>query len=736
MALKCAYRQAPISRWVYTPPWGPYASQDVPLKGAVSGEMTIKITTLTSTCVGGAREANWVQPFRLHADGQLAVPKSTLDGLLRSTLEVVTFGRLGEFVEKRFPGMRIIEKRPSATVRKHYSNRMAIATNAGEKGVSRVTSWVKAGWLRKIDERVSLVPCDLGRADIRAVKRQLGIREGDPAWTSIANGDNTVPERYSDLGFELDSRFHRDNSFDDRFSFLVDSAEKLDHEHRNGTLLIHEMRHEALEGGSIDATLVVSGKPEASDDPYGQGKKKREFLFSNPSRRELIADPDRAQPHSDFPAKTFDAFQYLTSRSHGGRRHAGWEFWEPFFERCEPVPVFYIEEGGSVTAMGMAQGFKAAFGADTHDLLKNSSEEHLAEPSISRLPDFPSTLLGEAAFYASDEEGAETTGRAGRVTFTPAVAMQLSGSLETEQYVLSSPKEGYYPLYVRQDEYSDPAHEPMATYVNVTDPRERREFVRKPELAGTKIWPAGTGDRKQEKDPDQGQNEDTGAGSTISFVPAGTEFEGRLVFHNVLPQELGAVIWALTAGGEGNAKPVLRLGTAKAYAHGEVEIELTGLKTTVGELANFDDAVTAFTNHMEEVVAASGLDGKWNDTKQVQAILESRERSDLDLGVMTIGEHDKERRKQSLLDPFPPSGVEFEKGQILPTTPPVVEPELDFVPPAGTAVRMRKGANSHADRIGQMGVVGEETLTRKGLMIYFNGETQGVRVKLKDLFLL
>ena len=742
-ALTSAYRFAPISRWVYTPPWGPYVSRDVPLKGAVSGEMKIKITTLTETCVGGARKGPDVQPFRLHAGGQFAIPASTLDGLLRSTLEVVTFGRLGEFVEKRWPGIRDISGDPGVTVKKRYSNRMVKIKNT-MSGID-ITSQVRAGWLLKQDDVVNLIPCQLGRVDIQDVKNHFKIQS--PEWEMLAKGGNTTPERYKLLGF------NSKKPFDARFSFCVDDAAITEHLHRSGKLRINERRHlNICASGGIDATLVLTGKPASTGDPYGVGKKKREFLFSKPSRRELMNDPKKYDWHSDFPAETLAAFKYLTSRSDGGRSHAAWSFWKSFFDRGEPVPVFYIEDAGAVSAMGMAQMFKAAFGASTHDLLKNSNAEHLVEQSSERFPDFPSTLLGEKALYDTDD--AKTTGRAGRITFTPARAVSLNGqkipqdvTLETRSYVLSSPKEGYYPLYVRQDEYADRKSKSMATFANVTDVYEHRAFVRKPELAGTKIWPAGDGAiRRQDADQSHGHNEDGGAASRVSFLPSGITFEGRIVFHNVLPQELGAVIWALTAGSAGNEKPVLRLGTAKAYGHGQVEIELelTDLIPTVKEMRDLETIRTSFSDHMESVVEASGLDGSWEETKQVKAILESRQRNHLELGVMDTKQHAHKRYAQIVPDPFPSRGVEFKKNGAkltIPTIPQSDEPDdppLDKPPPAGSRVTVRRGATGrHAIRIGQEGKVGEEELSgRNKLKIYFGDETQPTSVPFTDLRIL
>src|SRR5688500_2374848 len=111
MSVFAPFRFAPIHRWVYLPEWGPLVSHDVPFKDGLSGEIELEIRAETPLLVGGPRRKptekseGEVWPYQL-PDGRFAIPPSSLQGMIRSILEIATFGRLGPWIDDRRYGIR------------------------------------------------------------------------------------------------------------------------------------------------------------------------------------------------------------------------------------------------------------------------------------------------------------------------------------------------------------------------------------------------------------------------------------------------------------------------------------------------------------------------------------------------------------------------------------------------------------------------------------------------------
>jgi len=55
-------------------------------------------------------------------------------------------------------------------------------------------------------------------------------------------------------------------------------------------------------------------------------------------------------------------------------------------------------------------------------------------------------------------------------------------------------------------------------------------------------------------------------------LPAGTTFKGKIRFHNLMPEELGAIIWALEWGGDKHLRHALGMG--KPFGLGQVRIDI------------------------------------------------------------------------------------------------------------------------------------------------------------------
>ena len=105
--LHAPYAFVPLSAWVYEPNLPGEISHDVPLEGGFSGAAVIEAIAESPLLVGGRREypngasgPTVVRPFVL-PDGRAAIPGSSLRGLIRNTLEIASFSRIGPRVDDK-----------------------------------------------------------------------------------------------------------------------------------------------------------------------------------------------------------------------------------------------------------------------------------------------------------------------------------------------------------------------------------------------------------------------------------------------------------------------------------------------------------------------------------------------------------------------------------------------------------------------------------------------------------
>ena len=279
---------------------------------------------------------------------------------------------------------------------------------------------------------------------------------------------------------------------------------------------------------------------------------------------------------------------------------------------------------------GMAFAFKAAHTKSTYDLLANSCPGHVETVADMKL-DLPHLIFGVAAEHGGGR-GLKRRARFGlaRADGSPKEHRPRNPS------VLLGPKPGYAGIYVRQryDNKQAP-REPLATYTPYKSPQA---YLARPELSGVKIWPA----RHQGNEPfDPGPvspnpAENLNVQTDLVTLPPGTVFQSRLAFHNLLPVELGALLWVLSFGdpaafGDDPKKVTKRhrLGMGKPLGLGEVAIRVTGLLADPAhcpegvystDSPNAAELARAFEEHMEQ---AEAYGPQWRQSKQVQALLKA-----------------------------------------------------------------------------------------------------------------
>ena len=409
------YNFVPLSRHIFFPGWAAQVSQDVPFSDGISGWFDIEVEATTPIYIRGGghipkpkdpdRE-RWVTDesylretkefARLYPGGPFAIPGTSLKGDLRAALEAVCFGKFQD-VDANPYSVRDL-KTPDTSL---YQEHLTTTNPAGH-----FVALSRPGFLRrKADGSLEIWPCDCARVeqtDLETFARtHLGVRRIDLGRKQRAE------KKYGAWGSRL------------LLDFLPGPPPP--HWSSRGLPLHFELAGSLIPG--MRAQVVFTGQPANCQPP---DTKHREFLFYNRGPTPRPVEPE-------VQAK----FKFIHSDGHGGMNEDLTFLANRFWKAGEDIPIFYLEDAGRITAIGLAQMMRLPYRFTPRDLARH--QQPLAEDTR---PDLAETLFGVAAGDA---------GLRGRIHFEAMPVLEDTGrQLALVTTVLNSPKPTYYPNYLEQ----------------------------------------------------------------------------------------------------------------------------------------------------------------------------------------------------------------------------------------------------------------------------------------------
>lgn len=323
--LLAPYRFVPLSKKVLRPEWAHLVSHDHPFADGVSGVLELTLTAKTPLCVGGKQSPGQVKFYRT-PDNQLAIPGSSIKGMLRNVLEIACFGSFKQ-VEDQKLGVR--ELVPGGNFYSDAMNRQP----------------VQSGWLRYEQGQWRLIPCKCVR-----VHHQEIINAGLAPYLEWKRA-KTVENRYRLLNGLRDITFIEP---DKKEPIKIDNK------------------------GNKTGKLVVTGQPgKAYDEQNKQGStkanKKYEFVFY---------DHDKTAEKIVSNA-VISGFMQIYAES------AQWLYWRKQLNSLQMgVPVFFHKDDkNQVKSLGLSLMYKLPYTLSLHDAINNTAAEHLAgqQPDLAGL---------------------------------------------------------------------------------------------------------------------------------------------------------------------------------------------------------------------------------------------------------------------------------------------------------------------------------------------------------------
>lgn len=530
------YHFVPLTPFAIATPWADGQPRlDKPHREGLSGELTVSWTAETPILVGGPGDNS--RFFQPSGSDRIALPGSTLRGCIRALLEALTMARTNHIHRDATYSVRDLGG--------GNNNQWRTAREAmGLSGYAKP----KGGWLTvKRDSNGAMVG-ELRQVDWEEIRTEA----------ILAHFNAGRPTKISQAEFET----------------------------------AHVARKYELLGEAAFAQLAIShdgthwklGTPDA-----GAPARKGQLVLSGPDpkrakKREAFFDlPDPAGKVIHISAEDIARFRFIHSQIARGNPadapRGTLDFWE---ERQRthpdtPIPVFWLHKDSSAGQLGsrnypvghvlsLARSMKMPHAWSVGDVLNRTRPE--AE-KLGAL-DFVEALFGHVPAQGADAKPADDKPRQsawrGRVMFGDAPASPSSNWSEQRvgPVVTGSPRPSFAPFYLVS---SDEAKRPGP--VEWSDPDAN--------LAGIKRYPV----KRRQTGFVQPKEGNRTATSMTFAVPGNKDlsFEGRIKFHNLLPEELGALIYAIGFGAPG-AEGVERhaIGRAKAQGYGRVAGRVTAAK--------------------------------------------------------------------------------------------------------------------------------------------------------------
>lgn len=572
--ITASYNFVPLFENVYFPNWYKTVCHDVPLEDGYCGSLNLTIKSHTHI-LPGQKRGEWVEHFTLPG-GHLAIPGSTLRGMIRNVVEIVSFGKMRLMDDTLF-GIRDL----TAGARNIYGNKMTLPPKSPQ---GPFKTRVKTGWLDYNAQTKSweVTPCACSRID----KKDLAGLSTTSQWIDLIHGK-------IDRHGKIQNKKTYPTAIDkyewwqvrESLSVQFDPGSPKDHgpgihgKVRGKQKYLHYSRAENLGRGKQTGHLVFTGQPGPN--------KHLEFVFHDDASAVTPIAVEREVFHgfrqiylSDTNSSTYEVFNYLREKKFLGKG----------------IPIFYLSDGeNEISSIGLSMMYRLPYSNSVGKFICTHGSDHDNDVR----PD-----LAELIFGTVDENNGEKSLK-GRVSFSHAFANQKKKNSNTKDCptILNGPKPTYYPNYIEQKHTDGKLNgHAYSTYME-DDARIR----------GWKRYPVRPADKVEPVQPEKGHTEKVK--TYLRPVTDKVTYQGKLRFHNLKKEELGALLWSITWGGDPDLRHALGMG--KPFGFGQLSIEVDWDSSTVIpnkpslQVPPQDEFENAFKQNMEEFVSP------WEQSNQI-----------------------------------------------------------------------------------------------------------------------
>lgn len=522
------YNFVPLNKKVVDAYWADYISHDKPFKDFQSGTLEMEMTaenpiyvrnggkTIFITNNKGEKEEIPDTEFN-NFNGKYFIPGSSIKGMLRSVIEIMSFGKMEDKVND-----------VKLSLRDFQNNSLYPKSDLSKEA--------HGGWLRFDGVSYFLKPC--GRPGRIRHKDLDQLTKHQPISQYYQSGGNVSKDNQK----SAKSKYEKFNFKKENYTFSEEGEE-------DG---IGRKKYILDENGSYKGTIVFTGQPSVRKEP-NKGKQ-YEFIFFERDYEEIKITKD--DPEFQIIKNFFFAY-YDHDRN---QQKDDWKWRKKQLNDGESIPVFFrlkdsnkLANKSNIKDMGLSLLFKITYNKSIVESIQ------LSQNKVQR--DLSEAIFG---YTANDKEKVENSLK-GRVWVSHAFAEGTPKPIGVKLEVLAGPKPTYYPNYIKQNETNGKVNGKYSTFMD-----------KQPEIRGYKRYPVRNADDITTNPPPK--NEKTGlvnekVATRFNPLAAGTKFKFSITYHNLKRAELGALISAITFHlNDGYSHSI---GMGKPLGYGRVSLKIT-----------------------------------------------------------------------------------------------------------------------------------------------------------------
>ena len=477
-----------------------------------SGTITYEITAKTPIFID-----NGESEFYKDCYGQYAIPGSTIRGLVRSNVQILSCSSVKDDIQD---GHLMYRHVASGLYKETYNHVLGNGTAeiplpSGKKLHMSVLKNVKAGYIRNVGKHRYVIM----KTSLDSIREEMGEMN-----YYVLSERKIMESGYE--GFEHLKTLDLQN-LDGEFELHYDKYRRI---HYIGT------KNDEYKPYYKEVSYQVNGKDKVSAID-GPGKyDKKGYLFSSGYKKKkkalyLIPEIDEKKEGIPIPEEDIDNFR----RDYESRKNQVEAVSKTFFklpENGRTKPVFYIRLGGKLY-FGFTPRLRVFYDHKISDGLKGDQGKVCL--------DYSNLLFGFSN---------ETGGYKSRISFMDARVETNHGEADEQSVILGSPKPTSYLDYLEAPNGQD-----AVSYNEDFLLRGIKQYWLKRDIV------KGTVGKNQK------------VASHLYPLDAGVRFNGKIRFNNVTEEELGMLLWGLLL--EENSQQ--NIGKGKPYGYGRISVELKEL---------------------------------------------------------------------------------------------------------------------------------------------------------------
>lgn len=552
------YHFVPLSKWVYMPDWAHLVSHDVPFEDGISGVIDYTLTNNTPLCVGDKQEKRPGEPvhvsFAKDPLGRPLIPSSSIKGMIRSVLEIASFGKFNQIDDHHFSSRDISNADTMYAKEIHESRAQAF--------------WIKFDaslqkWVFREAEHTVIFHDDLNRAFGTTIQNVAFKQPAEKKYQQFP----LTNEVYFDIGKRKIMGMRGK-------PVTVECATQLKHGQHKGFVSFSGFR---------------PGKRERTQDRLNFS-----YLFYNAA--------DKVKSYPDWQPLVNRLFEIHDEKLVDElKKHPNLEYGIPVFGR--------IGKNDKLLALGFAKMPRKLYKLSTLQVALAQQPLATSDNTFD---------MAELIFGTLRDNG---FGLKSRVQFSDAICKVNTGLSKTQPAILGQPQASFLGGYIEQ------SGERVANeLVNYQSGSKLKGWKRYPKQSGLNIKiPADLASKIDVQ-------------STLEVIKPKATFTGRIVFHNLTKQELGALYWVLNFA-DGSDKLFHSLGHGKPLGAGAVQFDsltLSHVVTNNGTTVTLDECQQSFIDEMTQASPTA----EWLQSNQIQHLLSFGKDSTRDLTYMPLQSRD------------------------------------------------------------------------------------------------